>query len=173
MRTKISDFTLFMAALGTLAAFRWIRAGSLPETGLSAAFFLLLYTAGQNDLRTGRLPDWCALTAFFLGALSLLFCSESVLYTRLAGIFAVSLPLFLICLLKPGAFGGGDIKLMAGCGFFLGAETVWFSFLIAVFSGGGWALFLLLTGRADRKTRFPFGPFLCAGMALALVFKFP
>lgn len=173
MRTKISDFTLFMTALETLAAFRWIRAGSLPETGLSAAFFLLLYAAGRIDLRTGRLPDWCALTAFFLGALSLLFCSEPALYTRLAGIFAVSLPLFLICLLKPGAFGGGDIKLMAGCGFFLGAETVWFSFLIAVFSGGGWALFLLLTGRADRKARFPFGPFLCAGMALALVFKFP
>ena len=111
MRTKISDFTLFMTALETLAAFRWIRAGSLP--------------------------------------------------------------LFLICLLKPGAFGGGDIKLMAGCGFFLGAETVWLSFLIAVSAGGIWALFLLLTGRADRKTRFPFGPFLCAGMALALVFKFP
>ena len=36
MRTKISDFTLFMTALGTLAAFRWIRAGNLPETALSA-----------------------------------------------------------------------------------------------------------------------------------------
>ena len=70
MRTKISDFTLFMTALGTLAAFRWIRAGNLPETALSAAFFLLLYAAGRIDQRTGRLPDWCALAAFFLGLLS-------------------------------------------------------------------------------------------------------
>jgi len=170
LRTKISDFTLFMTALGTLAAFRWIRAGNLPETALSAAFFLLLYAAGRIDQRTGRLPDWCALAAFFLGLLSIPLFSEPVLYVRLAGIFAVSLPLFLVCLVRPGAFGGGDVKLMAGCGFFLGAGTVWRSFLIAVFFSGIWALALLFTGRADRKTRFPFGPFLCAGMALALVF---
>ena len=162
-----------MTALGTLAAFRWIRAGNLPETALSAAFFLLLYAAGRIDQRTGRLPDWCALAAFFLGLLSIPLFSEPVLYVRLAGIFAVSLPLFLVCLVRPGAFGGGDVKLMAGCGFFLGAGTVWRSFLIAVFFSGIWALALLFSGRADRKTRFPFGPFLCVGMALALVFKFP
>ena len=85
----------------------------------------------------------------------------------------MSLPLFVICLIRPGAFGGGDVKLMAGCGFFLGAEAVWLSFLFAVFAAGGRVLFLLFTGRAGRKTRFPLGPFLCAGMALVLVFWFP
>lgn len=173
MRTKISDYTLFMTVLGMAAAFRRLRDGSLPETALCAAFFLLLYMAGRMDLRTGRLPDWCALAAFFLGILSIPFFPVPVLYARLAGMFAVSLPLFLICLIRPGAFGGGDIKLMAGCGFFLGAETVFISFLLAVSAGGVWALALLLTGRAKRKSRFPFGPFLCAGMALALLFHSP
>lgn len=173
MQIKNSGFTLLMTVLGMLAAFRRIRTENLPETAFSAAFFLFLYAAGRIDLRTGRLPDRCALTAFFLGVLSIPFFSGITPCARLAGIFAVSLPLFLVCLIRPGAFGGGDIKLMAGCGFFLGAEAVWLSFLIAVLAGGGWALVLLLAGRTKREARFPFGPFLCAGMALTLVFQFP
>lgn len=173
MKTDFSDFTIYMIALGTLGAFRWLGEKSLTEALLMAAFFGLLYAAGQIDRKRGRLPDWCMGAAFLLGFCGLPFFDGILLPDRILGSFAVSLPLFVICLIRPGAFGGGDVKLMAGCGFFLGAEAVWLSFLFAIFAAGGQALFLLFTGRAGRKTRFPLGPFLCAGMALVLVFGFP
>ena len=55
---------------------------------------------------------------------------------RLIGVFSVSLPLVAITLAVPGAFGGGDIKLMAVIGFFLGWKMSLTAFMLAVFSGG-------------------------------------
>ncbi len=55
--------------------------------------------------------------------------------------------------------GGGDIKLIAAIGAFLGVEgtlfTVLFSSLIAIV--------VLLILKHDRKKQFPFGPFLIVG----------
>ena len=132
-------------------------------------FCLLLYAAAQTDMREGRLPDGFAAAAFLLGVLAIPAVPPSLPF-RLLGAAAVSLPMFLISLLRPGAFGGGDIKLMAGCGFFLGLNAVLRAFSLAVLCGGGWALYLLLSGKAAGKDRFPFGPFLCAGMAAVMLF---
>ena len=41
--------------------------------------------------------------------------------------------------------------------------------LFASVSGAAWAVFLLLRRGAGRKTAFPFGPFLAAGMGLSLL----
>ncbi|HJA92371.1 MAG TPA: A24 family peptidase [Candidatus Eisenbergiella merdipullorum] len=170
MRIKNCIYTSLMFLLGTEAVLLRARSQGPAEAAFLTVFCLLLYAAGLTDLRLGRLPDGYAASVFLLGAASLPFFSGPALPVRLMGIFAVSLPLFLLTLLMPGAFGGGDIKLMAGCGFFLGAKAVLFSFACAVFAGGIWALFLLLSGRKKREDRFPFGPFLCAGMILALIF---
>lgn len=82
--------------------------------------------------------------------------------------FSVSLPLFAITLAVPGAFGGGDIKLMAVIGFFLGWKMSLTAFMLAVFSGGIYGIGLLLSKKKGAKEHFAFGPFLCAGTALTL-----
>ena len=86
---------------------------------------------------------------------------------RLIGIFSVSLPLFAITLAVPGAFGGGDIKLMAVIGFFLGWKMSLTAFMLAVFSGGIYGIGLLLSKKKGAKEQFAFGPFLCAGAVVA------
>ena len=62
-----------------------------------------------------------------------------------------------------GGLGGGDVKLAAGLGLWLGWEAaivaVWTAFLL----GGAAAAFLLLTGRKGRHDGIPFGPFLAVG----------
>ncbi len=45
---------------------------------------------------------------------------EVTIVERLIGMVCISLPLFLIVLIIPEGFGGGDIKLMFAAGFFLG-----------------------------------------------------
>ena len=78
---------------------------------------------------------------------------------RLLGMISVSLPMFLLILMIPGAFGGGDVKLMAGVGLFLGWRRCLVSFMAAVLAGGIYGGFLVLTGRKGRKDHFAFGPF--------------
>lgn len=82
----------------------------------------------------------------------------------------VSLPMLLLALVVPGGFGGGDIKLMFGAGFFLGARLTVVAAFLGILLGGGFGALLLAAKKADRKTRFAFGPFLCIGIAAAMFF---
>ena len=82
----------------------------------------------------------------------------------------VSLPMLLLALVVPGGFGGGDIKLMAGAGFFLGARLTVVAAFLGILLGGGFGALLLAAKKADRKTRFAFEPFLCIGIAAAMFF---
>ena len=88
---------------------------------------------------------------------------------RVLGMFVVSVPMLLAALLVPGGFGGGDIKLMAAGGLFLGWEGNVLAAALGIFAGGIWGLYLLLFKRADRRDVFPFGPCLCGGMLAAFV----
>ena len=67
---------------------------------------------------------------------------------------------------KP-ALGLGDAKLAALLGAWLGLSGLGLAVALAVFSGAGFGLLGLLSGRLERGQPFPFGPFL-AGAALAV-----
>ena len=128
----------------------------IPD-GLNGAIFLLAVLAlAQDGLLAARLDGW-ELTKW-------------IAKERLLGMVSVSLPMFLLILMIPGAFGGGDVKLMAGIGLFLGWRRCLVSFMAAVLAGGIYGGFLILTGRKGRKDHFAFGPFLCAGAGLAAFF---
>ena len=103
-----------------------------------------------------------------MAAMAVFAFPDVTLTERLIGFFSVSLPLFAITLAVPGAFGGGDIKLMAVIGFFLGWKMSLTAFMLAVFSGGIYGIGLLLSKKKGAKEHFAFGPFLCAGTALTL-----
>lgn len=81
---------------------------------------------------------------------------------------------FLLCLtlFRPGAFGGGDVKLTALTGFLLGWRLSWYAFAVSVFSAGVYVLWKLLRKEVDRSSQIPFGPFLCLGTAGVLVFPY-
>ena len=91
------------------------------------------------------------------------------------GILAGGLPLFILdklvlVLTGKDGFGYGDVKLMAVSGLFLGWQLVLVAFFFAFIFGGMYAAFLLATGRARRGEYIAFGPFLCAGVVIALWF---
>ena len=93
---------------------------------------------------------------------------EHGLIDRLIGALIISVPMLLLALVIPGAFGGGDIKLMAVIGFFLGWKMSLTAFMLAVFSGGIYGIGLLLSKKKGAKEHFAFGTLLCAGTALTL-----
>ena len=76
---------------------------------------------------------------------------------------------FLIILVSGGGMGGGDMKLGAMMGAFLGWKLVLLAILLGVFAGGAVAVVLLVTGSRGRKDPVPFGPFLALGAVLSLL----
>ncbi|MEM5769505.1 MAG: A24 family peptidase, partial [Bacillota bacterium] len=66
--------------------------------------------------------------------------------------------------------GGGDIKMMAWIGLFLGLKMTLLALFLSFVIGGLASLILILAGRKRRKDFIPFGPFLAAGGFTAYVF---
>ena len=129
----------------------------------------LLLIIAQIDQQTMEIPNGLVIACIVPAAMAVFAFPDVTLTERLIGFFSVSLPLFAITLAVPGAFGGGDIKLMAAGGLFLGWEKILSAVVLAVFSAGIYCCYLLFVKKAGRKAVFPLGPFLCFGMAMALV----
>src|SRR4029453_7971100 len=64
--------------------------------------------------------------------------------------------------------GGGDIKLLAMIGAFLGWQAVPVTLMIASLAGTAVGVALIVVQRGDRRTAIPFGPFLAVGAICAL-----
>jgi leader peptidase (prepilin peptidase)/N-methyltransferase len=75
----------------------------------------------------------------------------------------------IIVLISRGAMGMGDVKLAALIGLMTGFPLVAVSLFISILSGGLIAIFLLLTRLRTRKDPVPFGPFLCLGALISLI----
>jgi leader peptidase (prepilin peptidase)/N-methyltransferase len=71
-------------------------------------------------------------------------------------------------LLEREGLGGGDIKLAAMIGAFLGWQGVLVTILLGTLIGSLVAIVLLATGRKARQHPIPFGPFLALGAVLVL-----
>ncbi len=102
----------------------------------------------------------------------------------LLGLLAGAVPLILIdlmarWLLKRDGMGGGDIKLMAMVGLFLGWKLTLLALLIAVYAGGLVGIVILIRKRRQQKNSndeednkgitMPFGPFLALGSYLCFM----
>jgi leader peptidase (prepilin peptidase)/N-methyltransferase len=64
------------------------------------------------------------------------------------------------------ALGQGDWKLVAMIGAFRGSAGMWTGAFLGTFLGAMAGIFLLLTGKGNRRTHIPLGAFLCAGSAV-------
>lgn len=132
------------------------------------AFLGMLTVVAFVDIDTMEIPNGFVLTILFIGMISIVTVPGITLVERLIGMVCVSLPLLLITMAVPGAFGGGDIKLMGACGLLLGWKLSLVSLFLAIVTGGLYGIYLLGTKKKGRKEHFAFGPFLCVGMFAAV-----
>lgn len=152
--------------------------------GLSAKFFIMLYFLSSLivisfiDLRICEIPDSISLSGIALGM-----CLAAIYppLTGRAGNFSSFLNSFLgviagggsIYLLgflgefifKREAMGGGDVKLMAMIGAFLGWKLVLFTFFLAPFFGSIIGIILKLR---EGKDVIPYGPYLSLAALVAI-----
>jgi len=77
---------------------------------------------------------------------------------------------YLIAFLSRGGMGGGDIKMMAMVGAFMGWKSVLLTTFVGSLFGSMWGIFLMIFKGSGRKSKIPFGPFLAAGAVITLFF---
>lgn len=135
---------------------------------LVVVFIGILIAISIVDIKTMEIPNGFVISVLICGIISIGVFPEIGIPDRIIGFFCVSLPLTIITLAVPGAFGGGDIKLMAAVGVFLGWRMNLVSLLLGILFGGLYGIYLLAGKKKDRKDHFAFGPFLCIGIVIAM-----
>lgn len=151
--------------IALLCVCRW---GISLQAFASFLFLAILTAVAFVDMDTMKIPDCFIIAAELAGIISIPVFPEINLAERLLGIFSVSAFLLAIALIMPNGFGGGDIKLTAVCGFFLGWRRNLTAFVLAVLIAGIYCIFMLAARKISRRSKLAFGPFLCLGMAIVL-----
>ncbi len=157
---------LLTGAIWALMAWRYPLE---PEALRGALFFTILLGIALTDIREYIIPD----EFNFVGlAIGLLFALAGGLHTLLPALIGAVTGFGLLwaigfggsLLLKKEAMGGGDIKMMAMVGAFIG----WQGVLLTIFLGSllGTIIFLPLN-LIGPKREVPFGVFLSIGAAAA------
>lgn len=155
-------------ATGLLWAWMAWRFG-ITLAGLQGALFCtILLGIALTDAREYIIPDEFTIGGLVLGLVFAAIGGGAALVQAVLGAGAGFLLLWVVgaggtWIFKEDAMGGGDIKMMAMVGAFLG----WQGVLLTVFLGAlaGTAIFLPLT-LLGRKKLVPFGVFLALGAAI-------
>jgi leader peptidase (prepilin peptidase)/N-methyltransferase len=145
------------------------RTTSLIDLGVAWTLLAALVAIAAIDLQHQIIPDRITLPGIVVGFLASFLGDRTSWIDSLLGILAGGGILFAVIMLSGGGMGGGDMKLGAMLGAFLGYKLALLALFVAVILGGGIALALLSTGIRRRKDPIPFGPFLAAGGALAML----
>lgn len=135
---------------------------------LAALFTSTLILVSFTDLMIKVIPIECNYFIFTLGIIQLIITWQN--WQRyLIGSVCVSFILVILYLITKGrGIGGGDIKLMISCGIFLGASDVLVGFLMGCIIALVVHCLRMLICKAGRTMAF--GPYLCAGMWLAMLY---
>jgi len=167
--TKISiRYPLIELINGLIYVWIFLVNGMNLDSFLLMAFASTLLVITMIDYDTMDIYDGTLIVILIFGILRLATNFDSF-PSAITGGLIVSIPLYLIAVLTQG-IGGGDVKLMAVAGFFLGIKATLVGTFIGILTGGIWGIVLLSIFKKEGKAMIPFGPFLCFGMLIASLY---
>jgi len=159
-------YLMVEAAMGLLAVAVVARFGLTLEAVRFGLLAFLLVVVVWTDIEHGIIPNAITYPGIVLG----LACSAALgtglsAFEAAAGAAAVFLA---IAVGSRGGMGGGDVKLAAMIGAFLGWPAVAVALFLAVALGAAVGLMLIALRLRTRKQSIPFGPAMAAGALIAV-----
>jgi leader peptidase (prepilin peptidase)/N-methyltransferase len=150
--------------------------------GLSLSYlFYFLFVAALIvitviDLYHQIIPDVISLPGIGVGLLASLMIPQITFFNSLVGILLGGGSLFLVAtvyqwLFKREGMGGGDVKLLAMIGAFLGWKAVILTIVLGSLIGSISGIIVMVLKGKDFKYAIPFGPFLSLGAVIALFYE--
>jgi leader peptidase (prepilin peptidase) / N-methyltransferase len=157
------------AVTAALFAVAWvIFNGDVRDFVVAAVFLSALVAITAIDLRHQIIPDAITLPGMVAGLMASVVTARISWSESVIGILLGATLFAAVIILSRGGMGGGDLKLGAMLGAFLGWHALLVALFVAVTLGGLSAVALLVSGRLARKDAIPFGPFLALGGVVAL-----
>ena len=145
----------------------YIALGPTADFAVAVVLLPALIAITAIDLQHQLVPDAITLPGILVGLLLNLATARISWVESVIGILLGGGLFLVIILASRGGMGGGDMKLGALLGAFLGWKALLFGLFVAIVLGGVIGAVLLATGLRGRKDPIPFGPFLAAGGAMA------
>jgi leader peptidase (prepilin peptidase)/N-methyltransferase len=140
------------------------------------SFVAALIVITVIDLYHQIIPDVISLPGIGVGLLASLIIPQITFLNSLIGILLGGGSLFLVAtvyqwLFKREGMGGGDVKLLAMIGAFLGWKSVILTILLSSLIGSVTGIIMMVLKGKDFKYAIPFGPFLSLGAVIALFYQ--
>jgi leader peptidase (prepilin peptidase)/N-methyltransferase len=160
-------YPLVEAGAAALLVAVWLRSDNLLNFAAGALFALLMLVIFFIDLEHQIVPNALSYPGLILGLLLAVpqgRFTDALFAAAGAGAFFL-----LIAIVSGGGMGGGDIKLAAMMGAFLGWPRIAVGLLFAFTLGAVAGLVLIALKRRSRKDPIPFGPALAVGGIIALL----
>lgn len=132
-----------------------------------SAFLSSLIVVTFIDLEHQIIPDSITIPGILIGLL-LSFLLPVGIKNSLSGVMLGGGLFYTVALISRGGMGGGDIKLIAMIGAFLGWKEVLLTIFIASLTGSLVGIFLMVFRGKGRRHKIPFGPSLALGSVLSL-----
>lgn len=176
---KISiQYPLIELVTGLLFLFVLINYGLSFYSFFYMIFISLLLIVAIIDYKKGIIPNVLILFGLIFGMvynISIVITTYSFdrLKEGIIGFLVGTAIIFIIILVSRGGMGAGDLKLMGVIGLFLGYKGVILTIFLGVLLGGIFAIIILIAKLKERKSTIPFGPFLCMGAFIALIWGEP
>ena len=165
-KTKISAQHLVLEVLnGILYVFTFFMAGFSLKTVLLCLLFSALLALSLIDFKTYEIPVGFQYVIFVLAVCQTIL-DRADWAEHVIGFFAVSVILYLIYIISKGAaIGGGDVKLMAVCGLFVGWKLIIFAFLLGCIVGS--VVHIIRMKLSGESHVLAMGPYLSIGVFVA------
>lgn len=145
--------------------------GIISLRGMTSFIYLgILLVVALIDWDTQIIYDRFHIMILLLAVGELFLDPSHGIIDRLIGAVIIAVPMLLLTLIIPGAFGGGDIKLMFVSGLFLGTGPIVCAMFLGLLTGGAYGAYMLGRKKLDKKDVFAFGPFLAFGLAVAALY---
>lgn len=141
----------------------------IGETILCMAFFIILILISISDLYKKKIPDLFCGIIFVIGVISIFFIKDIRIVDRLLGVFVISVPMLIVSSVFQRSFGGGDIKLMASGGMFLGVKLVTVSAILGLLIAGIYIVIAKISKNKDIGRGIALAPCISIGMITSCI----
>lgn len=166
-------YPLIELLTGFLFLLMYYRFGPIPQLINYLLLSSILMVVTFIDLEHHLIPNKVLACGAVLQLAVNMFTHQISYIDAGTGFLTGGILLLLIAVISKGGMGGGDIKLAAVLGLFLGWQRVITAFWIAAVMAAVTGLTLIALKKKTRKDAIPFGPFLSAGALAGIIWGRP